>query len=99
MRFNVFVHNRDDHAKNFSWIYDEKQDCWHPSPAYDLTWSTTAFGEHTTMVNGNGKNPEMKELLEVGKTAGISAKVCKEVAEEIQGKVMPLEKRYRDMRS
>ena len=40
MCFNVFAHNRDDHAKNFSWIYDEQMDCWHPSPAYDLTWST-----------------------------------------------------------
>jgi len=99
MCFNVFAHNRDDHAKNFSWIYDEKQDCWHPSPAYDLTWSTTVFGEHTTMVNGNGRNPGMEDLLEVGRVAGISKKVCKEIAEEIQEAVSPLEKKYRDMRS
>lgn len=26
MCFNVFAHNRDDHAKNFSWIYDERLD-------------------------------------------------------------------------
>lgn len=24
MCFNVFVHNRDDHSKNFSFLYDEK---------------------------------------------------------------------------
>ena len=40
MCFNVYAHNRDDHAKNFTWIYDPQYDCWHPSPAYDLTWST-----------------------------------------------------------
>ncbi len=99
MCFNVFAHNRDDHAKNFSWIYDARQDCWHPSPAYDLTWSTTYFGEHTTTVDGNGKNPGMKELLAVGKAAGIPMKVCKVVASEIQEKTMELEKKYRDMRS
>jgi len=99
MCFNVFAHNRDDHAKNFSWIYDEKQDCWHPSPAYDLTWSTTYFGEHTTTVDGNGRNPGMKELISVGKAAGIPQKACKDVAGEIQEKTQELEEKYRDMRS
>ena len=32
--FNVLTHNRDDHAKNFSFIMDE-QHRWHLSPAYD----------------------------------------------------------------
>lgn len=36
MCFNVFAHNRDDHAKNFSWLYDAQYDCWHPSPAYEF---------------------------------------------------------------
>ncbi len=25
MCFNVFAHNRDDHSKNFSFLYDEEQ--------------------------------------------------------------------------
>jgi len=99
MCFNVFAHNRDDHAKNFSWIYNARQDCWHPSPAYDLTWSTTYFGEHTTTVDGNGKDPGMRELTAVGKAAGIPMKVCKTIAGEIQEKTMALERKYRDMRS
>jgi len=99
MCFNVFAHNRDDHAKNFSWIYDERMDCWHPSPAYDLTWSTTYFGEHSTTLDGNGKNPGMKELLAVSKAAGMSAKSCRAIAEEIQEKAQGLEETYRDMRS
>lgn len=99
MCFNVFAHNRDDHAKNFSWLYDPAQDCWHPSPAYDLTWSTTYYGEHATTVDGNGKNPGMQELLAVGKVAGMKAKACREIAEEIREKTEGLERRYRGMRS
>ncbi len=66
MCFNVFAHNRDDHAKNFSFMYDEKSDKWKLSPAYDLIYSNTYWGEHTTSVGGNGKNPKVKELLSVG---------------------------------
>ena len=99
MCFNVFAHNRDDHAKNFSWLYDSAQDCWHPSPAYDLTWSTTYYGEHATTVDGNGKNPGMQELLAVGKAAGMKAKTCRDIAEEIREKAEDLERRYRGMRS
>ena len=99
MCFNVFAHNRDDYAKNFSWIYDARQDCWHPSTAYDLTWSTTHFGEYTTTVDGNGRNPGMTELVAVGRAAGIPVKMCTAVAEEIREKTEMLEKKYRDMRS
>ena len=35
MCFNVFAGNRDDHAKNFSYLYDEDDGSWHLSPAYD----------------------------------------------------------------
>ena len=99
MCFNVFGHNRDDHLKNFSWIYDPKTDSWHLSPAYDLTWSTTWFGEHTTAVNGNSRNPGLKELAAVGKAAGLSARKCREIAEEIREKTSPLEEKYRGIRS
>ncbi len=33
MCFNVFAHNRDDHSKNFSFLYDENKKEWHLSPA------------------------------------------------------------------
>lgn len=95
MCFNVFAHNRDDHAKNFTWCYDPRQDCWHPSPAYDLTWSTTYYGEHTTTVNGNGRDPGMQELLAVGKAAGMKQSVCKNIGEEIREKTEALERTYR----
>ena len=28
MCFNVYAHNRDDHAKNFTYIYDEENETW-----------------------------------------------------------------------
>ncbi len=99
MCFNVFAHNRDDHAKNFSWIYDKDRDCWHPSPAYDLTWSTTYYGEHTTTVDGNGHNPGMKELISVGTKAGLRQNLCRQIADEIREKTEELEKKYHGMRS
>lgn len=99
MCFNVFAHNRDDHAKNFSWIYDERMDCWHPSPAYDLTWSTTYFGEHTTTVDGNGKNPGMEEMIAVGKAAGITYKKCQLMAEEIHEQTQHVMRKYKDILS
>jgi serine/threonine-protein kinase HipA len=49
--FNVFSHNRDDHAKNFSFLM-EAQGVWSVSPAYDLTFSSGPAGEHSTYGNG-----------------------------------------------
>lgn len=84
MCFNVFSHNRDDHSKNFSFIYDENEKSWHLSPAYDLTYSTTYFGEHTTTVDGNGSNPSELELLNVGLKAGMKKHVCLEIIRDIK---------------
>lgn len=84
MCFNVFAHNRDDHSKNFTYIYDEKNRQWRLSPAYDLTYSNTYYGEHTTTVDGNGKNPGKKELLTVGMAAGLKKVDCESIITEIQ---------------
>lgn len=84
MCFNVFAHNRDDHAKNFTFLYHESEDEWHLSPAYDLTYSNTYFGEHTTSVDGNGANPGEKEIINVGMQAGMKKQNCLEIAEQIK---------------
>ena len=84
MCFNVFAHNRDDHSKNFSFLYEENERRWVLSPAYDLTYSSSIGGEHATCVDGNGKNPGRKELYEVGKRAGLSQSGIKKIAEEIE---------------
>ncbi len=98
MCFNVFAHNRDDHSKNFSFLYNEQKDQWSLSPAYDLTWSSTCYGEHTTTVDGNGRDPDMKELLAVGRQAGLPTRRCREIAEQIRTEAQPLEKEFRPER-
>ena len=41
---------------------------------YDLTYSSTFYGEYTTSVNGTGKNPGEKEIMNVGLKAGMQKK-------------------------
>lgn len=84
MCFNVFAHNRDDHSKNFTYLYDESADSWRLSPAYDLTYSNTYYGEHTTTVDGNGRNPGKKELLAVGTMARMKKELCMDIITEIK---------------
>jgi serine/threonine-protein kinase HipA len=84
MCFNEFAHNRDDHSKNFSFLYDEKKGKWIMSPAYDLTYSSSVNGEHATTINGNGKNPTESDVLKVGRDCGLNQKWCKETLESIR---------------
>jgi serine/threonine-protein kinase HipA len=39
MVFNIVFSNTDDHLKNHSFMYNEQEDNWNLSPAYDLTYS------------------------------------------------------------
>lgn len=86
MCFNVFAHNRDDHSKNFSFLYDDNKKEWHLSPAYDLTYSFSFNGEHATTINGEGKNPNLDDILAVAKNIGLNEKSAKNIALEIQEK-------------
>ncbi|MCL2024391.1 MAG: type II toxin-antitoxin system HipA family toxin [Coriobacteriia bacterium] len=81
MCFNVFAHNRDDHAKNFAFLFLDGR--WQLSPAYDLTRSSSIRGEHATSVNGNGRNPTVDDLCAVGHTIGLSARRCRTIADEV----------------
>ncbi len=81
MCFNVFSHNRDDHSKNFSFLYTNK---WTLSPAYDLTYSNSFNGEHATTIAGEGLNPTKKDLLRVGSTFGLSINFCKDTIDKIE---------------
>ena len=73
--FNVLMHNRDDHAKNFAFRLNE-QGLWQLSPAFDLTYSFGPGGEHSTSVAGHGINIQRAHLLQVAKAAGIADKVA-----------------------
>ena len=84
MCFNVFAHNRDDHSKNFSYIYRDREKRWILSPAYDLTYSNSIGGEHATTVKGNGVDPGMEDLLSVAKKIGIGMAKARKTAAKIQ---------------
>lgn len=92
MCFNVFAHNRDDHARNFSYLYDEEKGVWKLSPAYDLTYSSSIGGEHATCVNGNGKNPGMEDILVVAENACISSAKAQKIARDVQEITKELQK-------
>lgn len=78
--FNVLAHNRDDHSKNFSYLMDS-QGGWKLSPAYDLTFSSGPRGEQSTMVMGEGRNPNISHLLKLADEAKIKKDRAAEVIE------------------
>lgn len=81
--FNVLAHNRDDHAKNFSFLMDEKGQ-WNLSPAYDLTFSSGPRGEQSTMVMGEGRNPKVEDLIKLGEEAKITKALIFKIIEQTQ---------------
>ena len=83
MCFNVMTHNRDDHTKNFSFRYTDDHG-WRLAPAYDLTYSDTYWGEHTTSVNGKGKDILDDDLICVGTSSGIKESACRDIIRSIR---------------
>lgn len=62
--FNVFAHNRDDHSKNISYLMDSSGK-WQLAPAYDLTYSNSLHGMHSTTIAREGTQPGKSHLLEL----------------------------------
>ncbi len=83
--FNVFAHNRDDHSRNFAFLMSE-QGAWRPSPAYDLTFSMGPGGEHTMLIEGEGRHPGSRQLAELGSQIGMkrSSKIIDEVRASVR---------------
>lgn len=82
--FNVLAHNRDDHAKNFSFLLNARNE-WILAPAYDLVFSYGPGGEQSTLVMGEGRNPGPEELKSLGKQHGL--KNASEIRARVQGAV------------
>jgi serine/threonine-protein kinase HipA len=81
MVFNVLIGNKDDHAKNFSYIYNNNQ--WKCSPAYDILPSNGKGGEHTTSVAGNG-NPQIQDILKVAIQTSIPKHKSTQIIDEVK---------------
>ena len=94
MCFNVFAHNRDDHSKNFTYLYQVAEKRWHLAPAYDLTYSYSLGGEHATTVHGEGKAPGMTDVLAVAAGIGMSNTRAKKIANEVQECVATYLRKY-----
>ena len=84
MVFNVLIKNRDDHAKNFSFILQNNE--WKLSPAYDLLPSTGFNGFHTTTVNGQG-NPTHKDIFAVAEGVGLDKRKAEEIFEGVRSEL------------
>lgn len=94
--FNVLSHNRDDHAKNFSFLLDVNRE-WKLSPAYDLTFSSGPNGEQSTMVMGEGKNPRVEHLIQLGADAKLKKNRIIAIIQKTQyalSQWIPLAKQY-----
>jgi serine/threonine-protein kinase HipA len=78
--FNVLSHNRDDHAKNFSFLMDATGE-WKLSPAYDLTFSSGPRGQQSMLVMGEGQSPTTDHLVRLGTVANLSQKKINEIIE------------------
>ncbi len=94
MCFNVFAHNRDDHSKNFSFLCIDGR--WQLAPAYDLTFSNSMGGEHATTVAGEGRSPSVRDILSVGRNAGISQSAAKQTADRVRQTVEQRLAKYLD---
>jgi len=74
MLFNIMAYNRDDHAKNFSFIMNAHGK-WSLSPAYDLLFSNGINGWHTLSVgSGQQINPKIREVYELAENFNINQK-------------------------
>jgi serine/threonine-protein kinase HipA len=94
MCFNVFAHNRDDHAKNFAFVCDPATGIWRLSPAFDLTWSPGMGGEHATTVDGKGTSLTLDDLVSCGMKMGLPSRTCRLVAHNIRDATVTLVEKW-----
>ncbi|AUD62890.1 hypothetical protein BK010_04550 [Tenericutes bacterium MO-XQ] len=85
MVFNVLYENKDDHGKNFAFIYDEKLKGYRLSPFYDVT-KTSMKMEHEMTVLGETK-PNEEDLFVIAKKFKLSSKICENIIESIKNAI------------
>lgn len=90
MVFNVFSHNMDDHARNFSFICREGK--WSLAPAYDLTNDAT-LGEHASTINFKGL-PSEEDMITLGMNIRMSRERCQQIVEEVKEGTHELKKYF-----
>lgn len=91
--FNVLARNRDDHAKNISFLLDDATGQWALAPAYDLTFSSGPGGEQSMTVMGEGRSPGPEQLRALARKHDL--KNAEAILDEVMGAVA-LWHRYAD---
>jgi serine/threonine-protein kinase HipA len=86
MAFNVAAHNRDDHAKNFAFVMNQRGE-WSLSPAYDLGFAQGPGGEHTMTILGEGRAPTRQHVLKLAEKSGIRSKDALAVIDQVNDAV------------
>ena len=83
MCFNVLIGNRDDHARNFAFLYDKG---WHFAPAYDILPCGIEGDYHTTSVNDNPL-PTRDDVIALAVAVGLPEKEAVAVYDLIANQV------------
>lgn len=86
--FNVLMNNRDDHAKNLSFIR-EADGRWLLAPPYDLTYYAGYRGEHFMDVAGEGKAVHRAHLMTAATQAGLPSHVARRALDEMLAQASP----------
>lgn len=80
--FNVLAHNRDDHARQFTFLMS-RAGRWRLAPAYDLTFAPGPGGEHSTSVLGRGKDIDRERLLALARYADLKDDEAREIIDRV----------------
>ncbi|MDB5319573.1 MAG: HipA-like protein [Phycisphaerales bacterium] len=86
MVFNIAAHNRDDHAKNFTFMMNEAGE-WSLSPAYDLGFAAGPGGEHTMTLLGEGRAPTRQHVLKLANLFDVKPKDATAIIEEVNAAI------------
>ena len=82
MVVNLVLVNKDDHAKNFSFLCRDGR--WELAPAYDITYSPAgSTGEHATSLFYNS-NPGLDLVLKAGTGMRIPKSRCLEIIQTVE---------------
>ena len=84
MCFNFLIGNKDDHAKNFSFLCNNGS--WTLSPAYDLLPSDGINGYRTTSIN-DSIEPQPADLFAVAENHGLDKHRAEQVFEEMKSTI------------
>lgn len=82
MVFNLVCDNKDDHAKNFSFIC--RKWVWSLAPAYDITYSPEGSnGQHATSLFYDG-NPAKDLVIKAGTRIRIPKATCEAIIDKVE---------------